>query len=101
MSTAPNARPYFFKLRRSAISVAAHALDFSSSVGAACLFDGSSRASFSLCECFLVKPRIQEDAILEFGYWSFLGIWCLGFGASPGRFKEEARKCTPKLFSFP
>jgi YfiR/HmsC-like len=26
---------------------------------------------------------------LEFGYWSFFGIWSLGFGASPGWFMER------------
>jgi hypothetical protein len=30
---------------------------------------------------------------LEFGYWSFFGIWGLGFGASPGRFIESIFDC--------
>jgi hypothetical protein len=29
---------------------------------------------------------------LEFGYWSFFGIWSFGFGASPDRFMETDRE---------
>jgi hypothetical protein len=29
--------------------------------------------------------------LLEFGYWSFFGIWCLGFGASDDRLFLEGR----------